>query len=312
VSWRQGYRGRRVLVLGASGFIGQRVALRLAELGAELHAGVRHAATRRALPGRLVEADLGRPGAAAEAIAKLRPSITFNLAGYGIDPGERDAGQARRINQDLVVELIGACANHSDLVWPGQQLVHVGSAAEYGAAGGDLSEATEPAPTTLYGRTKLAGTQALSRASSAGALRGLTARLFTVYGPGEAAGRLLPTLVAAAGTDAAIPLTEGSQRRDFTYVEDVVEGLLRLGMVPVPEPGAVNLATGKLTTVRAFVECSARVLGIPADRLRFGALPTRPGEMAHDPVNIGRLRSLCRWVPPTLPEEGVRRAVEAN
>jgi len=312
VTAREQYRGRRVLVFGASGFIGRAVARALADAGAELFSAVRRAGGAREVPGVLTEADLRGKGAAAESIRQVRPEVTFNLAGYGINPRETDPEQAQRLNHDLLSELAGACAAYRQAAWPGQHLVHTGSAAEYGAARSDLAEDTEALPTTLYGRTKLGGTLALRSASSTGALRGATARLFTVYGPGERAGRLLPTLIAARETRGEIPLTEGSQRRDFTYLDDVVEGLLRLGVLPDPGLGPVNLATGKLESVRGFVLRAAAVLGLDPERLRFGALPGRPAEMEHDPVNVGRMRALCGWVPATTLEAGIRQALHAS
>ena len=77
-------------------------------------------------------------------------------------------------------------------------MIHVGSALEYGTARGNLNELTAPSPTTLYGRSKLAGTLRVCRAARRRGFRAVTARLFTVYGPGEQPGRLLPSLMAAA------------------------------------------------------------------------------------------------------------------
>ena len=59
----------------------------------------------------------------------------------------------------------------------------------------------------------------------------------------------------------------------------------------------VNLASGLLLPVRGFVETAAPILGIAPGRLQFGALATRPEEMAHAPVNVERLRGLLGWVP---------------
>jgi nucleoside-diphosphate-sugar epimerase len=131
------------------------------------------------------------------------------------------------------------------------------------------------------------------------------ARLFTVYGPREHPGRLLPTLLRAARGDGPILLTAGAQRRDFTWVGDVVEGMLRLGVTREREPSVVNLATGELTSVREFVERAARVLGIAPERLHFGAQPTRAEEMVHDAVAIERLVARTAWRPATTIEAGV-------
>ncbi len=322
--WRELYRGRPVLVLGATGFVGRWLAHRLGGLEAELTLCVRSRAKAEPLfemlgvRGTVVELDLVHAeGEAAPPdapdlsglIAEIRPDITFNLAGYGVDPAETDPELAERVNHRLVGELAKAIARTPGTSWEGPRLVHAGSALEYGSAGGDLEESTEPRPTTPYGTTKLAGTRLLREIAGETGLPALTARLFTVYGPGEHAGRLLPSLIAAARTEDEVALTEGRQRRDFTYVEDVAGGLVRLGVCRSEAGEAVNLATGVLTSVREFVEIASRVLGISAERLRFGALPTRPEEMAHDPISIERLEQLTSWRPATSIEAGVKRVL---
>ena len=201
-----GYRGRRVVVFGASGFIGRRVVRMLSGVGADVRAVIRSDAAALTVEREftVMFADLSVPGAAAQVISSVCPSVTFNLTGYGIDPAERDVALSTRINSDVAHELaIGACGQHADADWPGQHLVHAGSALEYGTAAGDLREDIAPDPTTMYGRTKLAGTRSISTAVDAGQVRGVTARLFTVYGPGERSGRLLPSLLDAARTQSA-------------------------------------------------------------------------------------------------------------
>lgn len=308
------YRGVTAAVLGASGFIGRWVARYLIDAGACTVAIVRDAgavpsAIRQASTG-VVEADLSDRNAVRDAIVSTRPTIVFNLAGYGVDRSERDEQMAQLLNAELPA-WIAYSLDAPDDGWTGQRIVHTGSALEYGEIGGDLREDSQPNPTTLYGRTKLAGTLALARACEERGVRGLTARLFTVYGAGEHPGRLLPTLLEGARHSETIPLSAGLQRRDFTYVEDVAEGLLRLGLCRNAHPGEiVNLATGRLTPVREFTLEAARVLGIATERLAFGALPTRTEEMQHDPVLIARLKELIGWSPATDIASGVARTKE--
>jgi len=99
-------------------------------------------------------------------------------------------------------------------------------------------------------------------------------------------------------------------QRDFVYVEDVAEGLLRLGMTTAPLGSVVNLATGRLTTIREFAETAADVLGMDRNRLKFGALPTREEEMAHMPVSTRKLAELSGWVPQTDIASGVQKTLE--
>ena len=305
------YRKARVLVLGATGFIGRHVTGVLAQCGAEVHVGVRDSGRAAELLrcdqpiARIHSADLRRERILDPILESVQPAITFNLAGYGIDRSERDQEVAFRINDAMVGELAESLLRHRDPSWTGQVLVHVGSALEYGRAKGDLVETTVCKPTTLYGRSKAFGTERLAEVCRNRSLRALTARLFTVFGPGEHEGRILPSLLNAAATGEVLPLTEGLQRRDFTFVGDVVEGLLRLGIAEAESGEIVNLATGKLATIRQFVETAVAVLDLRPEQLQFGSLPTRAEEMEHGPINTVRLRSLLAWEPRTRIADGI-------
>jgi len=307
------YHGVRALVTGASGFIGRSVARLLSRAGSDLvlasrdPRALRNVVEQHDIDGQALAADLGDQAAVTVLIRRVRPAVTFHLAGYGVDPGETDERAARRVNALAVRFIADAVARWGSRDWPGRQLLHAGSAQEYGVAGGNLDEVGPAMPTTVYGKTKLEGTALLLDRGEHPSLRALTARLFTVYGPGEHPGRLLPSLMRAAHTGELMALTAGTQRRDFTYVGDVAEGFLRLGLHESPGRSVVNLATGRLTTVREFVEIAAPLVGVPPERLHFGALPSRGDEMDHEALSLGRLRQLTGgWQPATSIDDGVR------
>lgn len=309
------YLGVRTVVFGATGFIGRWVARTLSAAGAKLTLPVRDQSAARdvfdvyEVAGEVQELDARDDDGLRALLHHVGPAIVFNLVGYGVDRRENVAECAYKINADLIANVCAAMAEIAVPAWKGQSVIHVGTAMEYGATGGDLSESGPTQPTTLYGRSKLAGTRAVLQCCRHYHLKGLTARLFAVYGPGESRDRLLPSLVDAASTYNQIPLTAGRHERDFVYVEDVAEGLLRLGLTSVQSGEPVNVATGRLSSIRAFTQIAAGVLGIPDHRLEFGVLPTRPEEMRHGPVTIERLRSLTEWKPPTTIVEGVRKTM---
>jgi nucleoside-diphosphate-sugar epimerase len=311
------YQGVRAMVLGASGFIGRWVAHALTQRGSKVTAVVRDRQrsvrlfSQYGIQAEIAACDLESEDAVRALLREFRPSIVFNLAGYGIDHSEQDAATASRINSELVQRLGEALAGSSGPGgWQGQRLVHTGSALEYGDIRGDLAETSEPNPTTLYGTSKLAGTSWLKCFCENTGLKAVTARLFTVYGPGEHPGRLLPSLIEGARAGRRVPLSSGVQKRDFTYVEDAASGLLRLGIAPAVPGEPVNVATGRLTSIREFVQTAAGILGIPEENLGFGAIATRFPEMRHDPVNVSRLAVLAGWIPPTSLEEGIRKTAD--
>jgi UDP-glucose 4-epimerase len=307
-------RRARALVLGASGFIGYWVTRALGSAGAHVTCAVRSVAgaerlAREAVGDVVVRRDLADVDALARWVPALRPDLVFNLAGYGVDREERDAAMADLLNHQLIEPLARVVAALPASAWTGLRLVHVGSALEYGTTAGTLAEDSPCAPTTGYGTSKLAGTLALARAAQELGLPCCTARVFTVYGPGEHRGRLLPSLLAAAQAREPLDLTDGRQSRDFAYVEEVAEGLLRLACSDA-EPGeVVNVATGAMHPVRTFCEVAASIVGVPRAHLRFGVLPTRAEEMSHDGVSVTRLRVLTRWSPADDIAEGIGRTL---
>jgi nucleoside-diphosphate-sugar epimerase len=307
------YSGRRVLVTGASGFLGRWAARALTRAKADVWLAARDLGALQAvcdgfgIHGELRAADFSEAGSFARLHEQVRPEVTFNLAGYGVDPGERDEALAWTLNVKLIEEIAEVTRRESQSGWTGLRLVHVGSAAEYGSVEGPVTEESEPKPLSPYGRTKLEGSKRLEEMVSRSGLRGTTARLFTVYGPGEHAGRLLPSLLAAARSHEELRLTRGEQQRDFTYVGEVVEGLLRLGCTEERVPAVVNMATGRLTRVRDFAECAAKILGLPEKQLQFGALPSRRDDLEQGPCSTALLERILGWKPALSIADGIRQ-----
>lgn len=310
------YAGARALVLGGAGFIGAWVTRALVRAGADVYAVVRdrrvaeHRFSRMGVILPILECDLAESGRATSVLAAVGPAVVFNLASRGVERGTRDPDAMYALNARLVSEVCDGLAHSPSMSWPGVRLVHVGSSLEYGvlADGGD--EGATPRPTVEYGQTKLMGTTAVREAAGLRGLKATTARLFNVYGPGEPSSRLLPTIFRAARTSEVVPLTDGLQQRDFAYVEDVAEGLLRLGLANVTPGEVVHLATGRLTMVRSFAELAAEISGVDPRRLAFGSLATDPQEVRYGRVSVARLQALTGWRPPTTVTGGIRRAWE--
>ena len=301
------YRGERALVLGASGFVGRWVVRALAGAGAHVVA-VTRSSTDDAPPesAERIAADLSAPGAVEAILLGRRPRYLFNLAGYGVDPLERSESDSEAINALLPQRLAVAAATLAatqPLTW-----VQAGSMAEVGASDTGFGEEQPPAPVTPYGRAKLAGSRALAAACARGPLRGCVGRLFMVYGPGEHPARLLPSLIETARTRTPLDLSSGRQRRDFVYVAEASEALLRLGALDLPG-SVVNVASGHAHSVRAFAETAADLLGMPRELLRFGARAANPYDVAEGPVTNARLRALTNWSPALSIAEGIAETI---
>jgi UDP-glucose 4-epimerase len=310
------YDGIRAAVLGGSGFIGRWVAKLLSDQGADLwivgrdRSRLNSVSEAYSTTGTKINLDLAKANAFKKLFEEIKPDVTFNLIGYGVSHQERDEKIAWRMNAEFVEELAFTIAAENKSRWKGMKLVHVGSGFEYGSVQGVITEETRPEPTTIYGRSKLAGTEKLQEISKSTGLPAVTARLFTVYGPGEIPQRLLPSLIRAAKSEEILKLTKGEQRRDFTYVKDVAFGLLKLGLLSEVRGNIVNLATGKLTSVRDFVELARSILAMESTRLLFGAIPYREDEIWQGNVNVDFLKHCIGWIPSYSIQDGIKESVE--
>ncbi|MDO9710122.1 UDP-glucuronic acid decarboxylase family protein [Paracraurococcus lichenis] len=135
------------------------------------------------------------------------------------------------------------------------------------------------------------------------------ARIFNTYGPRMHPndGRVVSNFIVQALTGEPITLYgEGSQTRSFCYVDDLVEGLIRLMAAPDAATGPVNLGNPTEVSVRALAETVLRLTGSRAPLVRR-PLP------ADDPVqrcpDIGKARRLLGWEPTVPLEEGLRRTI---
>jgi nucleoside-diphosphate-sugar epimerase len=164
-----------------------------------------------------------------------------------------------------------------------KNFVAAGTCFEYGAAGERLEKIPVDAPlepTTSYPASKAAATvafQSLVRELQA-SLKML--RIFQVYGPGEAEGRLWPSLRTAALSGEDLEMTPGDQIRDFVHVSDVAEAFVDAAEEKELQPGCLEIrhvGSGEAQTVAEFArkiwqETSAK------GQLKLGALPPRANE----------------------------------
>ena len=215
--------------------------------------------------------------------------LVIHLMAAGVHPSERDTDLLTHINSDLPALIVHLAARHK-----AKAVVIAGSSAEYLTPTGfqNIIEQDPLEPSKVYGATKAIGGQlALQQGTSLDIPVGV-ARIFNVYGPGEAAHRLLPSLLSQLQHGHAVPLSLGTQIRDFIYVDDVCAGLWHMArglMNRQIAPNAYNLCTGTGNSVADFAKAVARIGEYDASLLRFGALPLRPDDVAYlvgDPTSL--------------------------
>lgn len=298
---------RRVLVTGASGFIGKHVVAMGQRLGAELHV-----LCRNGLPGLHLRewlVDIRNAEAVKDAVSAVQPEGILHLVARGVAYGSSSLANLLEVNTVGLVNLLEAAGA---LRMP-PSVVIAGSGFEYAPNNSPLSELDPLLPASAYGVSKAAAT--MLAALYAGRMPITVLRLFSLYGPGELEPRLTPSIIEKAIRGESIDLTAGEQIRDYTFVEDAAEAFWRALATSekITSLRVLNVATGVQVILRQFVEALAGVLedhGIEAD-LRFGARPYRTDELMVYCADVSRLQSSLSWVPGTPLEAGLTQTVDA-
>ncbi len=296
-----GLKGR-VLVTGASGFVGRHALPSLVAAGYEVH-GVTSKPSE-ALPqhAQWHTADLLAPGAAARLVATVRPTHLLHLA-WTTEPRAYWTSEANLRWVKASCELLEAFGRAG-----GRRFVGAGSCAEYDWSAGELDEGlAADRPATLYGRAKLAMWH-LSAATAE--VHGFTAawgRLFFLYGPYENPGRLVPTVAKALLAALPAAVGDGRAERDFLSSEDA--GAAFAALVDAPVAGVVNVASGTSVSVGEVVTRVAKLIG-REDLVRFGAREAPAFEPPRLATTARRLRHEVGFTPSLDLDAGLRRAVD--
>lgn len=288
-----------LLVTGARGFLGSHIVARALSDGWDVVA-----ASRGTTGDGAVAMDVCDEDSVDVAFRAVLPSVVIHCAAYGINYADQDPDRAFEVNVRGALCVLAAAARYDV-----RRFVHIGSCFEYGSHDVPISEHSPLNPTAVYGATKAAASVLLrERAHTLGISVGI-ARLFGMWGPGEAAHRLVPQVIAACVNRLPLELTGCEVVRDYTYVEDMAANVLALAALSdMPPDTLLNVGSGRGIVLRDFVLSIARQLG-GEGLMKFGALPYRPTEMRSIVADVTKLRELLGDRPETPLAEGVERMI---
>jgi len=292
----------RVLITGATGFIGRHCLPLLLEKGYEVHA------VSKQPPGELFvpdiewhECDLLAPNSAGEIINNVRPEYMLHLAWYAV-PGKFWEAEENTDWMHASMRLFREFADAG-----GTRLIGAGSCAEYNLNSGEcVEDRTPPNPATLYGICKYIVAKNLGSWSEKSGLDFAWGRVFYPYGPYENPSRLVAYVVRSLLCGEEAFCSEAQQTLDFIHVKDVAAALVSLLESKIQ--GAVNIGTGQPVIVRVALQEIGKQTG-RANLIRLGAR----GSSAQKEwlwANTEKLRSYSNWKPQFDLVSGISDAIQ--
>lgn len=296
----------KVLITGGTGFIGANFAHFFVLHGDEVHLLVRRESNFWRIKTlqekiHLHEGDLFDAVALKTRIDEIRPDVVLHFATYGAYPGrEKDERKMIETNIEGTMNLIHACRNSAV-----QCFINTGSSSEYGEKAFPMREGDLLEPNNAYGVTKAAATLYAQYAAAEWKIPLVTMRLFSVYGPFEDRGRLIPNVMRACISKSPLELISPSIVRDFIFIDDVRDAYLKaIECIQSIKGSIFNIGSGEEHSIREVVLAMEKSAHTKIEA-RYGTMEAKQIEPKRWVADISKAKKLLGWEPRFSLERGL-------
>ena len=286
----------RVLVTGGTGFLGRYVLARLLSLGlrplATTFGEPQLNVTDNALSQvDMIESDLAERDQVNDLVRSFRPQIVIHLAGttgHNDPQGER----CQRVNYEATVNLLDSLRG-SEV----SRVVLIGTAAEYGDQATPFLESMKARPLSYYAESKTRANEYALQMHATTGLPVTVLRVFTAFGYGQPHKMFLSQLITHGLLNQQFKMSDGLQKRDFVYIEDVTDAIMAGLAAPNAVGRVINIGSGRGIPLRQVAEVVWKACGADRELLEIGSM-NKTGDEAFDTEADNSLaREILNWSP---------------
>ena len=250
-----------------------------------------------------VSADISNLNQLNSCLPNFNFDYVINVSGYINHSGFFDGGRKILDSQFLGLENILVALNRSKL----KRFINIGSSDEYGDHLAPQDESLRESPISPYAVGKVVSTNLLQMLHRSESLPIVIVRLYLVYGPGQKDDRFIPQIIKGLLSGQSFPVSLGSQLRDFTYIDDIVEGTLKILSTDMLDGEVVNLASGQPVKIMDVIQTIQKIIG--KGRPEIGKVPYRNGENMSLYADVAKIKKILDWKPEVLLIDGLRETI---
>lgn len=299
------YKNKRVLVTGASGFIGRHLMMQLKNANAEV------AIISRSEPQdidncRVFVGSIEDKKFVTKTFEEFDPEVVFHLA----------AARDRLLTYEAFKNTIEVSLKGTmNLLFSATELkklkrfIVVGTAEEYGDNNAPFVESMRESSVSAYSFAKQSATHLSQLMHKNFNLPVVIIRPSIAYGPGQSNDMFLPALIQNILSKSEFKMTPGEQTRDYVYVEDLVKATLIAGYAKDVEGEIINIGSGEPIQIAMLVK---KVEGLlkSSGVVRLGALKYRPSEQMNYWLDVSKAKRLLNWTSTTSLKDGLHKTIE--
>lgn len=303
-----------IAVLGAGGFIGSNMAFQLLKVRSDVYAcGINLNESWRLsyLPEEIqsknfIHFDITDPGLVDSLFKSLKPQTIFNFCAHGAYEHQRNAERMNQVNVQGLQKLLKAMTAH-----PVRAFVNAGTSSEYGLNSAGPKEDSELKPNSDYALSKVAGSELIKYFGKQRGVPAIHLRLYSVYGPWEDPGRLIPKMIEFGLNGEFPPLVGPETGRDFVYIDDALRACTRAAVHLCSQKSGeiVNVGTGAETKISEVTQAMAELLPIEG-RPHYGSMRQRHWDVTKWYANVTKLQQYLGWKPSIGFQDGLKATLE--
>ncbi len=237
-------------------------------------------------------------------IKKIQPEIIFHLAAYtNSERSTKIINRCIKINSEGTANLLRALEKTNY-----KSFVNISSTEVYGPIAVPFEEGQRTQPISPYGLSKLAAENVCSFFYEVHHSPIINLRVSMIYGEFQPTNKIIPHIILSCLKKRDLQLTTSEQTKDFVYVGDVVDALIKASLEEKTIGETINIGTGREITIKNLALTIAEKIKF-SGVINFGTIPMKKGEIMRMAVSTTKAETLLDWKPKTTLEKGLEKTI---